>query len=68
MTTELVASEPDPLTANAAGLAVLRQMILKSVDSEHPWRNYAKALEELFAFNEERRQPPGQFCNGPLQN
>ncbi|HEY6847631.1 MAG TPA: site-specific integrase [Terracidiphilus sp.] len=58
MTTELVAApEPDPLTANAAGLAVLRQMVLKSVDSEHTRRNYAKALEELFALKEERRQP-----------
>ena len=43
-------------------------MTTELVAPEHTRRNYAKALEELFALKEERRQPLGQFCNGPLQN
>jgi integrase len=38
-------------------LAALREMVLKAVVSVHTRRNYAKALDELFALSTERRQP-----------
>jgi site-specific recombinase XerD len=41
----------------AAGIAALRQMVLNAVVSPHTRRNYAKALDELFAFSEQRQQP-----------
>jgi len=40
-----------------SGFIVLRQMVLKAVVSEHTRRNYAKALDELFAFSEQHKQP-----------
>jgi integrase len=40
-----------------SALAALRQMVLKSVASPHTQRNYAKALDEVFAFSAERKQP-----------
>ena len=41
----------------AAGAAELREMVLNSVASEHSKRNYAKALDEVYALCEERKQP-----------
>jgi len=41
----------------AAGAAELREMVLNSVVSEHSKRNYAKALDEVFALCEDRKQP-----------
>jgi hypothetical protein len=38
-------------------MAALRQMVLNAVVSVHTRRNYAKALDELFAFSEQRGQP-----------
>jgi site-specific recombinase XerD len=55
MTTELVG--PEPHTSIASALAALREMVLKAVVSAHSRRNYAKALDELFAFSAEKRQP-----------
>jgi len=40
-----------------AGIIALRQMVLKSVASPHTRRNYAKALDEVFAFSGQRKQP-----------
>ena len=40
-----------------SALAALRQMVLKSVASPHTQRNYAKALDEVFAFSGQRKQP-----------
>ena len=40
-----------------AGVAELRRMVLLSVASEHSKRNYAKALDEIFALCEMRQQP-----------
>jgi hypothetical protein len=46
-----------PLDRNAA-FRKLREMVLDSVVSEHiSKRNYAKALDEVFALCEERKQP-----------
>ena len=59
MSTELTIVDPGPADAGesgreAAGLAQvqaqLRQMVLDSVASIHSRRNYAKALDDLFAF------------------
>jgi site-specific recombinase XerD len=44
------------LTRNAA-FRELREMVLNSVASEHSKRNYAKALDEVYALCEERKQP-----------
>jgi integrase len=46
-------------TATSVNLAMvaLRQMVLKAVVSPHTRRNYAKALDEVFAFSELRKQP-----------
>jgi hypothetical protein len=44
------------LNRNAA-FRELREMVLNSVMSEHSKRNYAKALDEIFALCEERKQP-----------
>src|SRR5271154_1078952 len=41
----------------AAAFHALREMVLNSVVSEHSKRNYAKALDEVFALCEERKQP-----------
>jgi Phage integrase, N-terminal SAM-like domain len=41
----------------AAGVAELRRMVLMSVASDHSKRNYAKALDEIFALCELRQQP-----------
>jgi hypothetical protein len=40
-----------------AAFQALRKMVLNSVASEHSKRNYAKALDEVFALCEERKQP-----------
>jgi hypothetical protein len=40
---------------SAAGVAELRRMVLMSVASDHSKRNYAKALDEIFALCELRR-------------
>jgi integrase len=40
-----------------AGVAELRRVVLLSVASEHSKRNYAKALDEIFALCEMRQQP-----------
>ena len=42
---------------SAAGAAELRRMVLMSVASDHSKRNYAKALDEIFALCELRQQP-----------
>jgi len=47
---------PTSASANLA-IVALRQMVLKAVVSPHTRRNYAKALDELFAFSELRKQP-----------
>ena len=57
MTTELLRLESKADDAQANGLAKLRAMVLASVVSDHTKRNYAKALDELFAFVAERREP-----------
>jgi hypothetical protein len=44
-------------TVYVAGVAELRRMVLLSVASEHSKRNYAKALDEIFALCEMRQQP-----------
>ena len=44
------------LNRNAA-FRQLREMVLNSVASEHSKRNYAKALDEVYALCEERKQP-----------
>src|SRR5260370_39583422 len=40
----------------AAAFQALREMVLNSVVSEHSKRNYAKALDEVFALCEQRQQ------------
>jgi integrase len=40
-----------------AGFRELREMVLNSVVSGHSKRNYAKALDEVYALCEERKQP-----------
>jgi hypothetical protein len=54
MSTELLRREQQ---AEVTGIAALRQMVLKAVISPHTRRNYAKALDEIFAFSELRKQP-----------
>jgi hypothetical protein len=44
------------LNRNAA-FRELREMVLNSVASEHSKRSYAKALDEVYALCEERKQP-----------
>jgi integrase len=44
------------LNRNAA-FRELREMVLNSVASEHSKRNYGKALDEVYALCEERKQP-----------
>jgi site-specific recombinase XerC len=47
-----------PVAASATlALATLLQMVLKAVVSVHARRNYAKSLDELFAFSVQRKQP-----------
>jgi integrase len=46
-----------PCAEPAAGIAALRQRVLNAVASPHTRRNYAKALDELFAFSEQKQQP-----------
>jgi site-specific recombinase XerD len=50
------ASDTSPLD-RAAAFQELREMVLNSVASEHLKRNYAKALDEIFALCEARQQP-----------
>ena len=50
------AADASPLD-RAAAFQELREMVLNSVASEHSKRNYAKALDEVFALCEERQQP-----------
>ena len=52
MSTDLVNLEQP-----AAGILALRRMVLNSLASEHTKRNYARALDELFAFSKRQRQP-----------
>jgi hypothetical protein len=40
-----------------AAFRELREMVLNSVVSKHSKRNYAKALDEVYALCEERKQP-----------
>ena len=57
MTTELVLAPPTPesregeTSALTPAQALLRKMVLDSVPSPHSRRNYAKALDHLFAFS-----------------
>jgi integrase len=58
MSTALVRLQPAGERAvSAAGVAELRRMVLMSVASDHSKRNYAKALDEIFALYEVRQQP-----------
>jgi hypothetical protein len=41
----------------AAAFQALREIVLNSVVSEHSKRNYAKALDQVFALCEKRKQP-----------
>jgi integrase len=41
----------------AAAVQALRKMVLDSLTSEHTKRSYARALDELFAFSDGKRQP-----------
>src|ERR1700731_3472112 len=50
------AADASPLD-RAAAFQELREMVLNSVASEHSKRNYAKALDEIFALCEMRQQP-----------
>jgi len=56
MTTELVLASPAPesregqTSALTPAQAILRKMVLDSVQSPHSRRNYGKALDHLFAF------------------
>src|SRR6202165_379671 len=52
----LQAADASPLD-RAAAFQELREMVLNSVASEHSKRNYAKALDEVFALCEARQQP-----------
>src|ERR1700730_17101292 len=52
----LHAADASPL-ARAASFQELREMVLNSVASDHSKRNYAKALDEVFALCEARQQP-----------
>jgi hypothetical protein len=45
------------LRSTVLAFQALREMVLNSVVSEHSKRNYAKALDEVFALCEERKQP-----------
>jgi site-specific recombinase XerD len=47
---------PAAPSANLA-MTALRQMVLKAVVSPHTRRNYARALDEVFAFSELKQQP-----------
>ena len=49
----LAVSSPEP----NAGIIALCQMVLKAVVSPHTRRNYAKALDEVFAFSALHKQP-----------
>ena len=49
MNTSLVRVEEPPYALTQAQ-AMLRQMVLDTVPSVHSKRNYAKALDDLFAF------------------
>jgi integrase len=58
--TESLALTPSAVESQLNGNATfqeLREMVLNSVASEHSKRNYAKALDELYALCEERKQP-----------
>jgi hypothetical protein len=56
MTSELILAPPPPESregepfALSPAQAILRKMVLDSVSSVHTRRNYAKALDDLFAF------------------
>jgi integrase len=52
----LLSAVESQLNRNAA-FQELREMVLNSVVSEHSKRNYAKALDEVYALCEERKQP-----------
>jgi integrase len=58
--TESLALTPSPVESQLhhdAAFRELREMVLNSVASEHSKRNYAKALDEVYALCEERKQP-----------
>ena len=50
-------SSEEPPFAITQAQAILRQMVLDSVQSIHSKRNYAKALDDLFAFCASRPLP-----------
>jgi hypothetical protein len=50
-------SSEEPPFAITQAQAILRQMVLDSVPSIHSERNYAKALDDLFAFSASRPLP-----------
>ena len=57
MSTSLIPLQPppgEPPFALTPTQAKLRQMVLDSVQSIHSKRNYAKALDDLFAFSTNR--------------
>jgi hypothetical protein len=53
---------------SAAGVAELRRMALMSVASDHSKRNYAKALDEIFALCKLRMLIPFVIVNCRLGN
>jgi integrase len=53
----LIPSADESQLGRNAAFRALREMVLNSVVSEHSKRNYAKALDEVFALCEERKQP-----------
>ena len=57
MTGEIVQLNAESQTAQVPGATELRHMLLSAVSCENTRRNYAKALDELFALSAERHQP-----------
>ena len=53
----LIPSSGDSQLDRSASIRALREMVLNSVVSKHSKRNYAKALDEVYALCEERKQP-----------
>jgi len=53
----LVPVATERVSASAIGLTELRQMVLAAVVSPNTRRNYAKAIDDLYAYCQERRQP-----------
>jgi hypothetical protein len=53
----IIPSEVESQLNRNAAFRELREMVLNSVVSGHSKRNYAKALDEVYALCEERKQP-----------